>query len=305
MGVDTPMLLQFSIALFTGMVASTFVPPVRQAIPRAVEVGLWVALATVCVLGVINVTDPNARELTTSAVWATDQLIHNMAQGLVGGIVGGISANRYAIAVFTILLVAAGFLALVVLRSHRTSRARQPRVRLVEWMELPMLTPAPAPAVSHGIDRVGRRVMGAAAVAGTTVLASLIRSSVWTRNVLLPRQAARFATAARTGRVATRTRLESLRDTADQLQFAARAWYAAAGAPAVVGLTEKAAAVRQAPAARRLVELAESTGRVVDIKALLGAQSIGWYGPLTPTQPVRARDEEGEDVAQRPDSLAS
>lgn len=299
------MLLQFSIALFTGMVASTFVPPVRRAIPRAVEVGLWVALATACVLGVVNVTDPNARELTTSAVWATDQLITNMAQGLVGGIVGGISANRYAIAVFTVLLVAAGFLALVVLRSHRTSRAWQPRVRLLEWMELPMLTPAPAPAVSHGIDRVGRRVMGAAAVAGTTVLASLIRSSVWTRNVLLPRQAARFATAARTGRVATRTRLETLRDTADQLQFAARAWYAAAGAPAVVGLTEKVAAVRRAPAARRLVEVAESTGRVIDIKALLGAQSIGWYGPLTATQPVRARDEEGEDVAQRPDSLAS
>lgn len=297
------MVLQFSIALFTGVVASTFVPPVRRAIPRAVEVGLWVALATVCVLGVINVTDPNARELTTSTVWATDQLITNMAQGLAGGIVGGISANRYAIAVFTVLLVAAGCLALVVLRAHRTSRAWQPRVRLVEWMELPMLTPAPA--VSHGIDRVGRRVMGAAAVAGTTVLASLIRSSVWTRNVLLPRQAARFATAARTGSVATRTRLESLRDTADHLQFAARAWYAAAGAPTVVGLTEKAAAVRQAPAARRLVEVAESTGRVVDIKALLGAPSIGWYGPLTPTQPVRARDEEGEDVAQRPDSLAS
>jgi hypothetical protein len=299
------MLLQFSIALFTGMVASTFVPPVRRAIPRAIEVGLWVALATVCVLGVINVTDPNARELTTSAVWATDQLINNMVQGLVGGIVGAISASRYAIAVGVVVLAAAVFLALVLLRSHRKSRAWQPRVRLVEWMELPMPAPAPAPAVSHGIGRVNRRAVGAMAVAGTTVLASLARSSVWTRNVLLPREAARFATAAHTGRVATRTRLESLRDTADQLQFAARAWYAAAGAPAVVGLTEKAAAVRRASAARRLVEVAESTGRVVDIKALLGAQSIGWYGPLTSTQPVRARDEEGEDVAQRPDSLAS
>ena len=299
------MLLQFSIALFTGMVASTFVPPVRRAIPPAVEVGLWVALATVCVLGVINVTDPNARELTTSAVWATDQLINNMVQGLVGGIVGAISASRYAIAVGVVLLAATVFLALVLLRSHRKSRAWQPRVRLVEWMELPMPAPAPAPAVSHGIGRVNRRVAGAMAVAGTTVLASLARSSVWTRNVLLPREAARFATAAHTSRVATRTRLESLRDTADQLQFAARAWYAAAGAPAVVGLTEKAAAVRRASAARRLVEVAESTGRVVDIKALLGAQSIGWYGPLTSAQPVRARDEEGEDVAQRPDSLAS
>lgn len=299
------MLLQFSIALFTGMVASTFVPPVRRAIPRAVEVGLWVALATVCVLGVINVTDPNARELTTSAAWAIDQLINNVVQGLIGGLVGAISASRYAIAVGTVLLAAAVFLALVLLRSHRKSRAWQPRVRLGEWMELPMLAPAPAPAPAHGIERVSRRVIGAMAVAGTTVLASLVRSSLWARTVLLPRETARFASAAHTGRLATRTRLESLRDTADQLRFAARAWYAAAGAPAVVGLTEKAAAVRQASAARRLVEVAESTGRVVDIKALLGAQSIGWYGPLTSTKPVRARDEEGEDVAQRPDSLAS
>ena len=34
-GVEVPLLLQFSIALFTGMVAATFVPPVRKAIPTA------------------------------------------------------------------------------------------------------------------------------------------------------------------------------------------------------------------------------------------------------------------------------
>jgi hypothetical protein len=303
------MLLQFSIALFTGMVASTFVPPVRRAIPRAVEVGLWAAFATVCVLGVINVTDPRARELTTSAFWGIDQLINKVAGGLVGGIVGAISANRYAIAICIVLLAAVDVLALVLLQSHRRSRAWQPRVRLIEWMELPMLTPvaAPAPAISYGIDRWNRRVAGAMAVAGTTVLATLVRSSVWTRNVLLPREAARFARAAQTGRVESRNRLESLRDTADQLRFAARAWYTAAGAPAVSGLTEKAAAtVRNAQAARRLLEAAESTGKVVDIKALLGAQSIGWYGPLTPMQSDLAKVEEEEDgVAQRPNSLAS
>ncbi|HSP09981.1 MAG TPA: hypothetical protein VLU92_10340 [Candidatus Dormibacteraeota bacterium] len=300
------MLLQFSIALFTGVVASTFVPPVRRAIPRPVEIGLWVAFATVCVLGVINVTDPNARELTTSVVWGTEQLINNMASGLVGGIAGAISVNRYAVAISIVLLGAIDVLALVLLRSYRTTRAWQPRVRLIEWMELPVAAPALAPAASNAIDRFNRRVAAAMAVAATTVLASLIRSPVWARSVLLPREASRFAIAAQAGRVASRTRLESLRDTVDQLQFAARAWYAAAGAPAVSGLTEKAVAVRNARAARRLVEVAESTGKVVDIKALLGAQSIGWYGPLTPMQSSVAREEEGEDgVAQRPDSLAS
>ncbi|HUZ86669.1 MAG TPA: hypothetical protein VNF26_06910 [Candidatus Baltobacterales bacterium] len=309
MGVEVPMLLQFSIALFTGMVASTFVPAVRRVIPRAVEVGLWAAFATACVLGVINVTDPNARELTTSAFWGIDQLINNVAAGLVGGILGAISANRFAIAVCIVLLATVDVLALVLLQSYRRSRAWQPRVRLIEWMELPMLTPAPAPvpAISYGIDRWKRRAPAAMAVTGTTVLAKLARASVWTRNVLLPKEAARFARAAQNGRVESRTRLESLRDTTDQLQFAARAWYTAAGAPAVSGLAQKAAAtVRNAQAARRLHEVAESTAKVVHIKALLGAQSIGWYGPLTPMQSDLAKVEEEEDgVAQRPDSLAS
>lgn len=305
--MEVPILPQFAIALFTGMVASTFVPPVRRAVPRPVELGLWAALATVCVLGVINVTDPNAREVTTSAFWGLDQVINNVVGGLVGGIVGAISANRYAIATWIVLLAAMDVLALALLQSYRSSRAWQPRVRLIEWMELPMLTPAPAPAISNGMDRLNRRAAAATAVARTTVLASLARSYVWTRNVLLARGAAKFARAAQTGRVESRARLESLRDMADQLKFAVGAWYTAAVAPAISRLTQVAAAtVRNALAARRLAEAAESSGHVVDIKALLGAPSIGWYRPSAPMQSDLARVEEEEDgVGQRPDSLAS
>ena len=67
-----PLLLQFSIALFTGMVAATFVPPIRRSIPRPVEVLLWVALITACAIGLSSVTSENARNLTTSVVWASD-----------------------------------------------------------------------------------------------------------------------------------------------------------------------------------------------------------------------------------------
>lgn len=309
MGVEVPSPLQFSIALFTGMVASTFVPLVRRAIPRPAEIGLWAAFITVCVLGVINVADPKAHELTTSTVWGIDQIINNMAKGLVGGILGAIIANRFAIANWIVLLASVDILALVLLRSHRKSRAWQPRVWLIEWMELPMLTPAPARAeeVPYAIDGLNRRAEAAMAVAGAAVLAALVHFSIWTRNVMLPTAAARLARAAQNGRVEARTSLESLRNTAEHLRFAARAWYTAAGAPAVNGLTMRATeAVRNAHAAQRLLEAAESPGKVVDIKALPGAPSMGWYGPLLPTQSALEQVEEGEDgAAQRPDSLAS
>jgi hypothetical protein len=309
LGVEVPLMLQFSIALFTGMVASTFIPPVRRAIPRPAEIGLWAAFITACVLGVINITDPRARELTWSAVWGIDQLINNLAAGLVGALAGAVSANRVAIAVCIVLLISVDLLALVVLRAHRKTRAWQPRVRLIEWMELPALTPAPPPAQTapQTLRRVSRRLVALAAVGGAAILASLVRFFIWMRNVVLPREAARLARVGQTGRAESRNRLESLRDTVEQLHFAAGAWYIAAGAPVISGLTLRATEVmRSAQAARRLREAAEATGKVIDIRALQGAQSIGWYGPLTLMQSDPALAEEGEDdAAQRPDSLAS
>lgn len=310
MGVEGPLILQFSIALFTGMVASTFVPPVRRAIPRPAEVGLWAGFITACVVGVINVTDPRARELTSSAVWGMDQLVNNMASGVVGGLAGAVSANRLAIAVCIVVLTSVDLLALVLLRAHRKSQAWQPRVRLIEWMELPTLTPLTAPAQTgpHTVRRLSRRVAAGTALGGAAVLASLVDVSIWMRSVLLPREAARLVRTAQSGRTESRTRLESLRDTAEQLQFSAAAWYIAAGAPVVSELSLRATeAVRSAQAARRLREAAEATGKVIDIKALLGAQSIGWYGPLTPMQSnLAVVGEEAEDgTTQRPDTLAS
>jgi hypothetical protein len=309
LGVEVPLLLQFSIALFTGMVASTFVPPVRRAIPRPAEVGLWAAFIAACVLGVVNVTDPRARELTSSAVWGIDQLINNVAAGAVGGVAAAVAANRLAIGVCIVLLTSVDLLALVLLRAHRKSRAWQPRVRLVEWMELPTLTPVPAqaPAAPHALQRLIRQAAALEAMGGAAVFASLVHTFIWLRNVVLPREAARLARAAQGGRAESRSRLESLRDTAAQLQFAAGAWYTAAGAPIVSGLTLRATeAMQRTQAAMRLLEAVESTGKVIDIKALLGAQSIGWYGPFTTMQSDLALIEEEEDGAeQRPDSLAS
>jgi len=70
------------------MVAATLVPPVRRSIPRPVEILAWTALVVACVIGIISITSPNARELTASAVWGIDQVISTLVGLLGAGVVG-------------------------------------------------------------------------------------------------------------------------------------------------------------------------------------------------------------------------
>lgn len=302
-------MLQFSIALFTGMVAATFVPPVRRAIPRPLEILLWIAFLAACVVGVTSITDPNARELTTSAAWGIDQLISTFAALVLGGIGAWLVDNRFAIDRWLVTLAGLDLLALAVLRSMRSSRAWQPRVRLRDWMELPAPEAASAPAtpvrVNPALD-LGRRVLALTAIAGAALVAELADIAIWVRDVFMPHQKRRLARAAAAGRVESHARLERVRDGAAHLAFAARAWYVAAGAPAVSNL-----AVRAGSAMRTVRESqpARKAGHVIDIRTLLSAESIGWYGPLAPLLPadLATDPEEEEDAAapQRSDRLAS
>jgi hypothetical protein len=302
-----PLLLQFSIALFTGMVAATLVPPVRRVVPRPIEIALWAVLVIVCVFGVMSITNPQAHELTASAFWGVDQVIMTLAGLLAAGLTGWLVDNRFAIA--TCLTIACGvdIFALALLRSYRKVRAGQPRVRLYEWMELPRLTsPAAAPvAVPYAVDELSRRLEAAMAVAGAALLVSLVQLMIWSRDVMLPQQAARLARAAASGRVGSRAGLESLRDAASQLQFAAHAWYVAAGAPAANGLAVRATETVRTIGRGLSYDGAPdvTAGRGVDIRVLVSAQSIGWYGPMRPASTVQA--EEDEDESQQTGRLAS
>jgi hypothetical protein len=305
--VEVPLLLQFWIVLFTGMVAATLVPPLRRSIPRPVEVGLWIALIAVCLIAVVGITNPVVRELTASTFWGVDRIISTMVGLLGAGIVGWISEHRFPIATGVVLTYFLDVLALALLGSYKKGQSWQPEVRLSEWMELPHLTaPALQPvAVPYAIDDLNRRWAAATAVAGAVILRGLIRLSIWARDVVLPRQAERLAHAAAVGRVESRARLESFRDTASQLQFAARAWYAAAGVPAVNGLTVMATgAVHAVKGGQRGAAAKPRIDRVADISVLLGAQSIGWYGPLRPALAVPAEEEE-ENASEHTGRLAS
>jgi hypothetical protein len=302
LGVEVPLILQFSIALFTGMVAATLVPPVRKSIPRPVEVGLWMALILACVIGVVSITNPTVRELTFAAFWGVDQII-TTTFGLIGiGIVAWIVEHRFPIANWVVLVYGADIMVLALLGSYRKGKGWQPDVRLREWMELPRLSaPTPAPvAMPDAIDELNRKWAAASALAGAAILTALVNLSIWARDVVLPRQAERLARAAGVGRAGSRAGLESLRDTASQLRFAARAWCAAAGAPAVTALATRA--TEAVLAVKR--QAAEPTkGRAVDIHVLVSAQSIGWYGPLWPAPAVT--DGEDEDVSEHTGRLAS
>lgn len=291
------------------MVAATFVPPVRRSIPRPVEVVLWVALVTVCVIGVTSVTDPNVRELSSSAVWGVDQMINAMVGAIFGGVLAWVFEHRFSIASWLVIIAGTDLLALVLIRSRRAGQAWQPRVRLREWMEMPLapvVVQQPAP-VPDPVADLNRRFAAGIAIAGTTMLTNVLDFTIWVRDVLVPRQATLLASAARAGRTRSHASLESLRDSAAHLQYAALSWYAAAGQPAVNGIAGKASgAVRQAQQARHVLgPVTAKAGQVIDVRAVLSAQSIGWYGPLMAAPTVPGEGENDESESERPDRLAS
>ncbi|MHB8610994.1 MAG: hypothetical protein ACYDAL_01010 [Candidatus Dormibacteraceae bacterium] len=299
--MEAPLILQFSIALFTGMVAATLVPPVRRVVPRPIEIALWAVLVVVCVIGVVSITNPRARELTASAFWGVDQVLGTLVGLLGAGLVGWLIDNRLAIATCAVFTFGIDLMALALLTSYRRGRGWQPRVRLDEWMELPRVAAQQA-EVPYAVDELSRKWAAAMAVAGAALLTWLVNFSIWARDVLLPRQAEQLARLAASGRVESRARLETLRDTAAQLQFAARGWYAAAAAPAVNGFATKATEAART-IGRRADEAELRPGRMVDIRVLLSAQSLGWYGPMRPAPTVHA--EEDEDESEQTSRLAS
>ena len=286
------------------MVAATLVPSVRRVVPLPVEMALWAVLVVVCVIGVLSITNLHAQELTASAFWGVDQVINTLVGLLGAGAVAWLLDNRFTIATCAVVAVGIDVMALALLASHKKGQGWQPRVRLYEWMELPreaVATTQPA-EVPYALDELNRKWAAALAVAGAALLTWLVNFLIWARDVLLPRQAGRLARAAATGRVESRARLEALRDTAAQLQFAARAWYAVAAAPAVNGLATKAT-----DAVRTIGRGAEETelrpGRMVDIRILLSAQSLGWYSPMRPAPTIHAEEDEVE--SQETGRLAS
>jgi hypothetical protein len=303
--VEAPLLLQFSIALFTGMVAATFVPPVRRVIPRPVEICLWVAFVTACVLGVASISDPNARELSTSAMWGADQIINTTVGLMLGGVGSWISDHRFAIAGWLVIIAGADIFALMLLGSLRSGQQWQPRVRLREWMEIPIPASEPVLASRRQVAAdpfagANRRIAAWAAIGATAALAKTVELALWVRDVIVPRHAGRPADAGAVASVQSRAWLEALRDATAHLQFAARSWYAAAGEPVINDL-----ASRTARAARRnLKPVTLKPGEIVDIQALLSAQSIGWYGPLR-AGPLPPPGELDAAESQRSDRLAS
>jgi hypothetical protein len=298
--VEVPLLLQFSIALLTGMVAATFVPPVRRAIPRLVEVLLWIGFISVSVLGVASITDRNARELSTSAVWGADQIFNTTVGLMIGGASSWVYGHKFPITSWLVIIAGADLLLLVLIRSARSARHSQPRVRLREWMEIPVAAQPRGTSVVDPLAGVNRRMAAWGAIAATTVLASLVEVSIWVRDVMVPRQARRLARAAVAGRVESRARLESLRDATAHLKYAARSWYSAAGEPVISGLATRTARV----ARRGLKPIALRPGEIVDIQALLSAQSIGWYGPFN-SEPMPSPGDNDAAESQRSDRLAS
>jgi len=299
--VGTPLGLQFSIALCAGMVAATFAPPVRRVIPRWFEIGLWVALIFVCWLGIASIREPQARELTDAVNWAAAQ-IFNTLLGLAGaGMLDILRANRFAIANAMVVILGLDLLALALLSTYRKGRAWQPRVRLRDWMEFPPAAapvPVAMPIGPTAIDEMNERWAAATATAGAAAANWSVQFLIWARDVGLPRAEERLALAAAVGRVETKVWLESVRETARELESGARTAFSASG-PEVNKLALRVAAILNGvtDAEQRITPGVGNLAQVVDIQALRIAQSLVRFGRGTSTD--EKKDENGPESSDR------
>jgi hypothetical protein len=276
--MGTSMDLELSVALFAGMAAAMIVSPVRRSVPRWMEVLIWLGLIVACWLVVTHLKEAKVRFLTESAAWGAGQIVNTSIGLMVAGLLAWMSENRFVIANAVVMLTGADVLLLAMLRSRRQAEERQPRILLGEWIEFPLhRTPAAAPvAVPYAVDEWNRRAERAAAMLGAAFLTWFTHLLIWTRDVVIPQARARQAQVVAAGRVQLAARLEPLRERAIQLHVAA---FGEAG--------------------RALTD-----DQVTNLRALLSAQSIGWYGPIMPAPTGVAWDrEEGQE--HESDRLAS
>jgi hypothetical protein len=154
-------------------------------------------------------------------------------------------------------------------------------------MELPAAG-APQAAVAelapNAIDALNERLAAATATAGAAAATWSVQVLIWARDVGLPRAEKRLALAAAVGRVETKVWLDSVRETAHEVETAARATYSGT-APDINKLALRVAAILNGvvDAEQRIVSEKKDLAQVVDIQALRIAQSLGRPGPETST----------------------
>ena len=296
--------MQFTIALCAGLVAATLAPAVRRSIPRWFEMTMWAALIFVCWIGIASIKEPHVRELTDSVNWAVGQIAATLL-GLAGANARDVLlANRFTIADWVVTVFGADLLALALISSYKEGRAWQPQIRLVDWMEFPAAATSQMAAVQlapSAIDDLNEKLAVATASAGAAAATWSTQFVIWARDVGLPRAEKRLALAAAVGRVETKVWLESVRESARELEWSARATYAGT-APEVNKLAVRVAALLNGvwEAEQSIVSGKQSLAQVVDIQALRIAQSLGRLGPETSTD-----EKEEKNGPEHTDRLAS
>jgi hypothetical protein len=171
-------------------------------------------------------------------------------------------------------------------------------------MEFPKAAAPPPVAVpleSSAIDELNERLAATTAVAGAAAATWSVQFLIWARDVGLPRAEERLALAAAVGRVETKVWLESVRETARELESGARNRFAGS-TPEVNKLALRVAAILNGVvvAEQRLAPGAGNLAGVIDIQALRIAQSLGRLGPADTTD-----EKEDESGPEHTDRLAS
>ena len=150
------------------------------------------------------------------------------------------------------------------------------------------------------IEDLNERLAAASAVAGAAAATWSVQFLIWARDVGLPRAEARLALAAAVGRVETKVWLESVRETARELESGARTRFADSAPDANKLALRVAAILNGVVAEQRIAPGAKNLAPVVDLQAL----RIATLGRLERAASIDEK-EEAENGTEHPDRLAS
>jgi hypothetical protein len=160
----------------------------RRKMPKALELAAWVVLIGVCIIAISSTRNPQARALTTAAVWGASQIVGTVVELFGQGVLHSMYAARFAIADWVAVLFGVDLLALALVSTKRQANAWIPVTKLGEWMVLPRLSTAePEHAAVSAVDEINKWFNAWSRVAAASTLTWSTLFIIRLRDVEIPK----------------------------------------------------------------------------------------------------------------------
>jgi hypothetical protein len=177
-------------SLIGAFVAMALVVTFRRGTSRVIEFAVWIGLIWVCIVAVTGGGDPQARALTTAAVWGSAQVAGMVIDLARQDVLRWAYETRFLIADWVVLLVGVDVLLLALVATRRQADGGMPMTKLREWWVLPRARATQTQlAPVTGVDALNRRFSAWCGPATTATAMAATLFLIWLRDFQVPHMA--------------------------------------------------------------------------------------------------------------------